>query len=120
MSALLLVVLLGAAGWATASAARAGSLRRPGREADPSWKARHDRNKTPGGRAFPNRLVGRGRPGARLLPAPFRPGDLVWVDGEWYHLPTLLRLHRDGRLAWGSPGWRALEQAGRRRREGLN
>ncbi|BDP40677.1 hypothetical protein DAETH_06460 [Deinococcus aetherius] len=112
----LVLLLLGVAGWAAASSRRP----RTGQEVDRGWKAPSIRTEALGKLAFPNRPPGRGRPGARLLPAPFRPGDIVRVDGEWYHLPTLLRLHHAGRLAWGSPSWRALEQAGRRERGRLN
>ncbi|WP_216320114.1 hypothetical protein [Deinococcus aestuarii] len=108
MSVLLLLLLLGASGWAVS--------RRSGRQADSAWKTPPPRNGTLGGRSFPNRAFVRGRSRTRLLPAPFRPGEIVRVDGEWYHLPTLRRLHRDGCLGWGSPGWRALEQAERGRR----
>ncbi|WP_245872926.1 hypothetical protein [Deinococcus planocerae] len=111
-----LLLLLGVAGWAVACAWRSRSSPRSRLEAGSGWKSRPARMTTVGRRVFPNRLIGRGRPGTPLLPVPFRPGDLVRVDGEWYHLPTLRRLHRAGRLTWGSPGWRALEQAERGRR----
>ncbi len=69
---------------------------------------------------FPNRPAARGGVRGQLSPAPFRTADLLRVGGEWYHLPTLLRLHRAGRLEWGSPTWRALEQAGHLGRRRLN
>ena len=106
-------------GWALTSAGHTRANHR-GSGNDDAWKGQRSRARALGRLTFPNRPAGGGGRGVTLASSPFRRGDLMRIDGEWYHLPTLLRLHRAGRLSWGSPGWRALEQAGHLRRGQMN
>lgn len=45
------------------------------------------------------------------------PSDIQQADdGNYYHLPTLRALHRAGRLAVDTPGWRLLFPPGQERK----